>query len=339
MKAKIGTASAEQGTKSYGFLKVSTTPSGSPLGLPLFIVNGAQKGPLLVVDSAVHGREISGTIALMRLGQMFDPKKLKGTLVGVPVVNVPAFDHAAGQCEFVGKHLGPYDSLDMNRLFPGRNNRYVTERIAFAYFTDIVSKADYYINFHMAAPLNPIMACVIRSSGEPGLDKKCLEMAENFGLEVIWRLSAGDPKGTVIEQAVEKGIPAICPEIGAITDWFERGEYYINTALKGITNVMKSLGMIKGKPELPKSQRVIENHVWLFNRCGGLWIPKVNPRDKVAKRMLLGTIVDLLTGKEIERIESPMDGVICSMYVWPIIPPGSWPAVIHLGKIANVIEH
>lgn len=53
-----------------------------------------------------------------------DPRKLRGTVVLVPALNVEAFA--------AGKRGDPLDTFtyDMNRAYPGKSEGYPTERVA-----------------------------------------------------------------------------------------------------------------------------------------------------------------------------------------------------------------
>ena len=137
-----GDVSVKPGSKARGFLKVANRISGEPIGIPFFVVHGLEKGPVLCVDGGVHGDEYEGPEAVMNLGRSLEAGKLKGTMIGVPVVNVLAFESETRANPF------DHERLNMNRVFPGNPNGWITERIAHAYFTETVRKSNYYIDLH-----------------------------------------------------------------------------------------------------------------------------------------------------------------------------------------------
>lgn len=83
-------------------------------------------------------------MAIAELGMLLDPRDVKGTFVGVPVLNVPAFK---GMNRFTHLLLEESQLKDMNRIYPGKHNRSLTEKIAFVYFNKIVLNSQYVISF------------------------------------------------------------------------------------------------------------------------------------------------------------------------------------------------
>src|SRR5690242_21218804 len=86
----VGTATAQRGQKAYGVLKV---PAGVDAGydIPVALVHGARPGPVLAVVAGSHGSEYASIIAVEQLISGISPADLSGTLVLLPIVNVPSF--------------------------------------------------------------------------------------------------------------------------------------------------------------------------------------------------------------------------------------------------------
>ncbi|MGD8740546.1 MAG: succinylglutamate desuccinylase/aspartoacylase family protein, partial [Desulfobacterales bacterium] len=59
--------------------------------MPVHVIHGYRDGPRLFVSAAIHGDEIIGTEIIRRLMKLKKIKKLRGTLIAVPVVNVYGF--------------------------------------------------------------------------------------------------------------------------------------------------------------------------------------------------------------------------------------------------------
>lgn len=77
------------GTITRYWLKLVTDGMGVPIHVPIIVAKGRQEGKVLSVTAAVHGNE-NGIPVIQRLFKDIDIEELKGTIVGVPVVNVPA---------------------------------------------------------------------------------------------------------------------------------------------------------------------------------------------------------------------------------------------------------
>ena len=110
----VGTATAQRGKKAYGALNV---PAGSDAGyaIPVAVLHGARPGPVLAVVSGAHGTEYASIVAVERLIDAVDPAQLAGTLILVPIVNVPSFER-------IVPHVNPTDNKSMNRFYPGDSN-------------------------------------------------------------------------------------------------------------------------------------------------------------------------------------------------------------------------
>jgi len=110
----VGTATAAPGTAVRGVIPVTELAGGTPLEIPVVVVNGASDGPCFWVNGAIHGDEPEGPLACQIALAEVDPAELAGALVLCPVLNVPAFNAA--------ERGNPGDTFtyDMNRIYPGR---------------------------------------------------------------------------------------------------------------------------------------------------------------------------------------------------------------------------
>src|SRR5438270_8124225 len=89
-KFTVGTASAAPGEKAFGILDV---PAGVDPGtqIPVAVIRGSKPGPVLALVSGAHGTEYASIIALEKVIQQLDPKEVSGTVVVIPLVNIPSF--------------------------------------------------------------------------------------------------------------------------------------------------------------------------------------------------------------------------------------------------------
>lgn len=330
MKFSIEDISAENGSKTFGWIKIGRSPNGSMIGIPIIIVNGAGDGPKLCVDGCVHGDEYEGAEAILELGKTLDPTELKGTLMAVPVVNVPAFE--------AGLRANPldYDRYDINRIFPGSEDGHVSQRIAFKHFNEVISRADFYISLHGGGNFEFIEPFVNFSADQglpANLINKSMDLAEAFGLGIVNRRPSSFEGGARLA-AARRGIPSITPELGGQCERADRRKHNVDLFVRGIRNAMKYLGMMEGELERPKSQILVET---TEIRCqnGGLQIPQVRPGERVSRGDPLVRILTPFFGDEIECVKAPFDGITCLMWAYPIVQPGDW--VTHLGKIIRTL--
>ena len=134
---QIGGLVVEPGARGSGFLEVP----GTGVRMPLTVVHGVGDGPGVLITGGVHGGEYPGIEAAMRLARELDPRELRGTVVVVHPVNLPAF-HARVQ------YLVPQDGKNLNRQFPGNALGTVSERMAHVLMSEIVHRVDAWVDLH-----------------------------------------------------------------------------------------------------------------------------------------------------------------------------------------------
>ncbi len=276
----------------------------------------------MVVSGGVHGDEYEGPRAIQIMWRELDPTQLRGIFLGVPVVNVPAFE--------VGKRESPVDGLNMNRIFPGRPDGFISERIAYHFIHDVVFKADYYLDLHAGGNAFAMVPVVVYL--ETGSDEFILRevaLAKAAGLDLLWK-GTGHWSSAHVE-AARHGILAILAEIG------EEGrcrQDRLDLALRVIRNVMIHAKMIDGAPQLPQ-QWIVVAGTYMHSSVGGCFYPMRQVREMVRQGEAIGFITDLW-GQVLETIQAPYDGLLMSTRTLPSIRPGEWTAFV--GKILDVWE-
>ena len=166
---------------------------------PVLVVNGADAGPVMCVTAAVHGDELNGIEMVRRLLYNIDPERLKGTVIGVPIVNLDGFRRNS-------RYLT--DRRDLNRFFPGNPSGSSASRIAYAFFNQIILNCEVLVDLHTGSFHRtnlPQLRANLKND-----DVRAL--AEGFGDMVI--LHSTGSKGTLRRAATEYGIPSVTLEAG-----------------------------------------------------------------------------------------------------------------------------
>jgi predicted deacylase len=331
LKVVIGSASAEAGAKSQGFIEISRSSAGLPIAIPVFVVNGVEHGPTLVASAAMHGTEIIGTMTLSRFFRKADPKMLKGTLIGVPVINTWAFE---------AEHRVPtlLDHFDLARQFPGDPDGSISSMIAHAYMNELARRADCLIDFHGQDHFwQPTKASIVahpqpQGPLKEGVYEKCIELSKIFGVRQIWRSTNALRVTEVIMR--EKDIPAIGLEFGGVTD-FRCIEGYVEDATSGLTNVLRWLGMLEGEIQSRKHKTCICDLNRVNNHYGGIWSTCAEVQDEVTEGTVVGTVSDPFTAEVLEDVKTPISGVIASLWCSPVIKPAVGPLAV--GKVLEYV--
>jgi predicted deacylase len=291
---------------------------GTELGFPVIVVNGEKDGPVLLADGGIHGDEQEGTLAIAAFARELDPSELRGAFIGVPVMNVSAFEAMS--------RGNPRDThtYDMNRMYPGKPGGYLTDRIAHVHATEIEHLADLEITIHSGGNICYLGETIFTAAE----DKKGLELAQAMGAgwEII--LDTPHPVGSPMAAMVERDKAAITVELGgsATTMPTALGE---NVAIlqNALRNVCRHYGMVDGKAEyVPEAWRGSQKAVMASK--SGILLPNPDIEQKKLKKPIregetLLTIADLF-GEPVEELNAPCDGVLFGFRTYPSTTAGDW---------------
>ena len=89
----IGDVIIKPGERLYVDLPLPPLYTHTSVEMPVHVINGRQAGPVMFVTAAIHGDEINGIEIIRRLLATKALRRLSGTLIAVPVVNVYGFVH------------------------------------------------------------------------------------------------------------------------------------------------------------------------------------------------------------------------------------------------------
>jgi predicted deacylase len=292
----------EPGATRRGFVKVGETGAG-PIEMPIVVVHGARPGPTLCLTGGVHATEYPGQTAVREMCRQLDPAALAGTVIAVPVVNMPMF---VARSAFVS----PIDGLNLNRVAPGRPDGTITELIAHTLFSEILSLATHHIDCHggdLTEVLWPYAA--YRMTGKPEQDATGEAMARCYSPRIVALFRESSPlvpTGTVTSEAAKRGIASILGECGS-AGGLDPAD--VRTHLHGITNVMRFLQMLPGEPVVPANQLVGVSQFVVQARRGGLLRLAVGIGETLREGQVLGEIWDAF-GDVVETLRAPARGVV-----------------------------
>jgi len=312
---RVGTASAARGTVGRGAIEV---PAGADaaLSIPVAVVNGAKPGPVLAVVSGAHGTEYASIIAVERLIQLLDPQAVRGTVILVPLVNVPSFEQKIA-------HVNPIDGKSMNRFYPGKADGTQTERASLAITKEVVEKSDHLIDLHggdIDESLRPYSYWT--KTGNEKQDAISREMVLAFGLDTII-ISADRPKDPAASRYLEntastRGKPSITAEAGH-AGTVDAGD--VKALVDGCVNVMRYLKMMDGPPAMVESPVWIERIASITSDVNGIFYPLVTRGTYVQRGMKVGYVTDYL-GKTVLEARAPESGVVLFVRAVPSMTKG-----------------
>ncbi|MEW5916861.1 MAG: M14 family metallopeptidase [Gemmatimonadota bacterium] len=323
----IGSVTAQSGEKISGFLDI---PAGvdSATRVPISILRGRQQGPTLTLVAGTHGSEVAPIIALQRVREAVDPAALRGTLILVHIANLPSYVHRT-------IYRNPWDQKNLNRVFPGKPNGTVTERIAHAITTQIIDKTDYLVDMHAGdgnESLRPYTYWIDHRISAR-VDSLSKLMALAWGTDHIIT-DTGRPKDPaaslyVTNTALLRGKPAITTEIGYLG---APDEEMIRQNVASAMRLLRHLDMLPGPKEYVDAPLWIDRSEVLTSPESGTWHALVRRGETVQKGTALGRVTDYF-GKELAVVRATMTGVVLYIVGTPAMTKGE-----PVGMVGHIVE-
>ena len=289
----------------------------SPMDLPIRVIRGKKDGPIMFISAAIHGDELNGIEIIRRFRKLDILKRLKGTIVLIPIVNI-----------YGVMTLSRYmpDRRDLNRSFPGTKKGSLASRVAKVFFDEIVSKCDFGIDLHTAA---------IHKSNLPqirtNLDNEfTYNLAKVFEAPIVLHSELRD--GSLRAEAQEKGIPVLLYEAGEALRFDETS---IRIGVKGIVNILRELDMLPAvtKKKKFKNPIITRSSQWIRSTESGV-IRTIKALGDMVQEGEIIAYVDEPLGDESFEIKAIFDGVIIGKSEIPLIQEGD--AIFHIAQLKDL---
>lgn len=291
--------------------EVAKLYDSTDLTMPVRVIRGEKDGPTIFLSAAIHGDEINGVDIIREVLKIVDKKKIRGTIIACPIVNVFGFNNKS-------RYLP--DRRDLNRSFPGSKNGSLASRMAQIFMTEIVSKCTHGIDFHTGA---------IHRSNFPQIraDLSCRDtraFAKSFKAPIIVDSQTRD--GSLRETARKKGV---------LTLVFEGGEALrfehdvISAGTKGCISALRAIGVLpklKSTPAKNKSVLALGSY-WIRSPRGGTFKLRIKNGQHVKKNQIIGEVTDPL-GNDVEEIRVHNSGYILGVNKLPLVTQGE--ALVHV---------
>ncbi len=319
---RVGPVTARAGEKVSGFLEIAAgVDSGTRV--PITVVQGTQPGPTLALVAGTHGSEVAPIVALQRVRASLDPAQLRGTVILVHVANMPSYLKRT-------IYYSPIDGKNLNRVYPGRADGTVSERIAFAITNEVIEKSDYLVDMHAGdgnESLRPYSYW-----NKLGLDARADSVGRQMALAwghdhiVVDTDRPRDPKASLYTQntAHVRGKPAITTETGYLgtTD-----EQMVQRNEQGVFRLLRYLRMLPGPVELVERPIYLERTQVLTSPETGVWYPQVERGHTVGEGTVIGYVADFF-GRKLGDVRAPFAGAVLYVVGTPAMSRGEPVAMI-----------
>ncbi len=293
------------------WLEVVEDGMGVPIKIPVIVAQGNEKGKVVGLTAAVHGNELNGIPVIQRLFNEIDITELKGTIVGVPVLNAPSF---------LRKKRRFLDGVDLNHIMPGKEQGTVSQVYAWRIVNKLVRHFDYLLDLHTASN-GRINSYYIRADMS---DEFVRKMALLQNAQIIVHNPPSD--GTLRGIADELDIPAITLEVGN-PNLFQKG--MIRDGLTGIHNLLGHIGVTDSEVEEISNTTVIcKRSYWIYCDKGGLLTVHPDVTEIIEKDQKIATLRNVF-GDILKEYFAPERGIVIGKSVSPVNQTGG--RILHLG--------
>ena len=292
----------------------------TPLTVPVHVVSGKKAGPRLFISAAIHGDEINGVEIIRRFLKLPALKRLHGTIIAIPIVNVHGLINHS-------RYLP--DRRDLNRSFPGSEKGSLAARLANTFMKEIVEKSTHGIDLHTGA-IHRDNLPQIRANLD---DEETERLARAFNAPVI--ISSNLRDGSLRESASEYGIPMLLYEAGEALRF---DEVSIRAGVKGIINVMRELEMLPPSRSTRKRQIepvVARSSYWVRAPDSGILRAMIPLGARVKKNTLLGVVADPF-GETEANVQAQYSGIVIGKTNLPLVNEGD--ALYHIARFEDIEE-
>ena len=308
---RLDVASLPAGTASLLRVALVQDGVGDPIRVPVMVMRGAEPGPTVGLTAAVHGNELNGARVVHRVFKELNGHTLRGTVVGVPIVNIPGFVRHQRELN---------DGADLNLAMPGRPDGKIADVYAHRLLDRVVSQLDHLIDLHTAS-FGRVNSVYVRADLT---HPQTAWMARSQHPHIIVHHTGAD--GTLRSAAMSRGISAITVEIGD-PQLFQQS--HIDRAYLGVANVLARLRVVAVDEHKPEVDPIVcARSYWLYTDAGGL----LDVYPKVTARVRSGEIIARLTdafGRVQREYRAPEDGVVVGRSTNPVAQTGA--RILHLG--------
>ncbi|GAB7010265.1 succinylglutamate desuccinylase/aspartoacylase family protein [Halorubrum trueperi] len=280
-------------------------PSGDDVTVAVHRYVGGS-GPTVYVQAAQHGIELNGPATLRRLHEALVDADVAGTVVVVPVVNSPAFDHRSYMTPQVYDAANP----NLNRVWPGDDEGSMQERLA-AELWPLVTDADAVVDLHTGTA--DMLEHVRVRADRPAARR----LGEAFGTEYILTddESTDDDgfDGTFRAAAARERIPAVTAELA--NSW-RVSRSAVEVGVSGVRDVLRELDVLEDQPTPSPDQTLLRDEPAATTAAAsGLYEPRtdVSVGDRIEADEELGTVYCPSSFEQLQTVTATSGGVAYSL--------------------------
>jgi predicted deacylase len=317
------TVALDQDGKQFGHLIAPNSTQISGYGtemIPIVVVRNGE-GPGVLLTGGVHGDEFEGPVALLKLARELDPKNIRGLVIIIPSLNLPAV--------LSSRRLSPIDGRNLNRVFPGNRRGGFSEVLADFVVRGLLPHVDYVADIHSGGTsMDYVPLTMMHQVGEAQRIEQSLGCMTAFGAPYGLLTTEQEGGGMLEWQAEILGKVVISTELGGAGRITRRS---IEIAETGVWNLLVYAGVLDGEITPPQARgraatRIISTpdlDCFVLSPDDGLFESCVSLEDSVDIGQPLGQLHDVRRPeKPALVVPSPRRGLIIMQRALPMTRMG-----------------
>ncbi len=313
---RVAEAVVPPGQRKQIDVPVARLVTGTWASLPVVVLNGRFPGPRLWLDAAIHGDELNGMEVIRQVLAELDVRKLRGSILAVPVVNVFGFLHQT-------RYLP--DRRDLNRSFPGSVRGSLASRLAHLFLEEVVSKCQYGIDLHTGAAHRTNLPQVRAQLEDPEIRW----LAEAFDAPMLY--TAPTLKGSLRAVANSRGIKMLVYEAG---EPLRFNDDAIRVGVRGVLRVLDALGMWPADATVlaasPPPSFEAGATRWVRASRSGIFHRETELGSHVASGDVIGYLNNPFSSSRRLKVKAPATGMIIGFTRNPLVHQGD--ALVHVAE-------
>lgn len=307
----------DKGEKQKLFINVD----GTDVSIPVTIVRGINEGETILFTAGIHCTEYTSIQTIIEIAEDINPENINGNIILVHITNITGFKASNNNSNVFE------DQKNLNRVFPGKKDGSLSERIADFIFNRFLKISNYYVDMHGGDVHESLIPYVYYTGGAKSDIVKSSMIMANM-INVNYKVASIVRSQGAYNCAGEIGIPSILVERGCSGVW-NKNEVFLYK--KDIFNLLRGIGILEDENKFKKyNPKDIEDVKYYISKNIGCWYPQKKSGDMVILGECLGIIKDYF-GKEIDVIYADFDGVILYQRCTLSINYGN--ELIALGKV------
>ncbi|MAW82136.1 MAG: hypothetical protein CMI63_18005 [Parvularcula sp.] len=312
------------GTVHRGRIPLGARATGAEIAVSYIVVIGEEPGPTLWINGQVHGTEVCAIVAGINFCNRLDPKTLKGCVIFTASANPLALESRTWSTQ---QDFGQ----NLDTMFPGRSNGFVTERMADRLFREVMAvRPDLLLSMHaQGTDFESMVYGVYKLPPDcPVKPEQLYRYMRCFEPFVICHQSVkpgsgehpGNHAGALDYMALANGIPAFMIELG-VAQRATPDQVSFGAACYG--SICAELGMLPAQKDHPKGVKtwLVSERSHCNSDAGGMWQSKHQPGVLIKAGQEIGTVTDL-TGLFADTVIVPKDVLLIAVRQDPVVHTG-----------------